>query len=162
MTAPGSDIRVFAEGTDRVVTTRTFNAPVAKLMRAHLEPDLIRQWMPSPGMVLEVCEIDARVGGALRLGWRLPDGGLMWVTGIYTEISATRIVHTERFEPDWTGGETTEIAEFTAQGDKTLLRNEMIYGSAAIRDATLESGQGEGMAECYMRLDTLLADKRAG
>jgi uncharacterized protein YndB with AHSA1/START domain len=157
MNVSGSDFRIFAEGTDRVVTLRTFHAPVAKVMRAHLEPDLIRLWMPGPGMILEICEIDARVGGALRLGWRMPDGAMMWVTGRYTEISATRIAHTERFDPDWTGGETLEITEFIAQGDKTLLRNEIIYHSTAARDAAMQTGQGEGTAECYLRLDAMLA-----
>jgi uncharacterized protein YndB with AHSA1/START domain len=155
MIPQGSDTRVFAEGTDRIVITRSFNASVAQLMRAHLEPDLLRQWMPGPGMVLEVCEIDARTGGGFRLGWRLPDGALMWVRGKYLEISANRIVHTELFEPDWTEGENIETTEFIAEGDRTLLRNENRFLTTAGRDATLASGMVEGMAQCYDRLGAL-------
>jgi uncharacterized protein YndB with AHSA1/START domain len=166
MTVPKSDFRIFGDGATSLVTTRSFNAPVASLKRAHLEPELLRQWMGSAEMPMEVCEIDARVGGEFRIGYRMQDGSMMWVFGTYTEITDTRIVHTEQFDPDWQGGQSIEAVDFIAQGERTLLRSEVRYASAATRDGALEAGPSDsddiGMAHVYDRLEAMLAGKSLG
>lgn len=163
MIAPKSDFRIFADGATSLVTTRSFPATVANLMRAHLEPALLRQWMGSAEMPLEICEIDARVGRDFRIGYRMQDGTMMWVFGTYTEITDTRIVHTEQFDPDWQGGQSIETVDFIAQGDRTLLRSEVRYASPAVRDGALGSGTDDGedigMAQVYDRLEAMLARK---
>ena len=168
MTSSKSDLRVFAEGATALVTTRSFPATVASLRRAHLEPALLRQWMGSAEMPMEVCEIDARVGGAFRIGYRMQDGTMMWVFGTYTELTDTRIVHTEQFDPDWQGGQSIETVDFITQGDRTLLRSEVRYATAQTRDGALGSGSDDGigdgtedvgMAKVYARLEALLAGK---
>lgn len=60
--------------TEREVTiTRVFDAPRATVFRAWTDADRLAQWWGPKGFTNPVCEIDARVGGAIRIHMRSPD-----------------------------------------------------------------------------------------
>jgi len=87
---------------------RVFDARAVLVFNAHTQPELIRRWLLGPdGWTMPVCEVDLRVGGGYRYTWRKADDSSEFsLGGTYREIEAPhRIVHTERFEPDWTGAE---------------------------------------------------------
>ena len=138
--------------------TRSFNAPAQMVFDAHTQPDLIKRWLLGPeGWTMPVCEVDLRVGGGYRYTWRKSaDGSEFSLGGTYREIEAPhRIVHTERFEPDWTGGEA--VCTFTLQDrdgvtDMTLT---VLYPSQQIRDGALQTGMMDGMEASYERLDRM-------
>jgi uncharacterized protein YndB with AHSA1/START domain len=46
---------------------RVFKAPAERLYRAFLEPEALAKWLPPGRCTLQVRELDARVGGALRM-----------------------------------------------------------------------------------------------
>jgi len=46
--------------------TREFDAPVDKVFRAHVDPDLLVRWLGSRGMEMRVDSYDCRTGGAYR------------------------------------------------------------------------------------------------
>ena len=49
-------------------------------------PKLLAQWWGPKGFTNPVCEIDARVGGALRIHMRAPDGSIYPMKGEIREI----------------------------------------------------------------------------
>jgi uncharacterized protein YndB with AHSA1/START domain len=158
MRAPGS-LRVTAVGDREVAIVRTFDAPRRLVFEAHTNPELVRRWLLGPpGWAMVVCEIDLRVGGAYRYLWRNVDGTQMGLGGIHREIVVPeRIVATQIFDDDWTGGEALSTLVLTERDGRTTLTNTMRYSSRAARDAVLETPMEQGLAAGYDRLATVLA-----
>src|SRR3990170_2344467 len=146
--------------TDReIVMTRVFDAPRTLVWDALTKPDLVTRWLLGPpGWSMPVCEIDLKVGGAFRYVWRHTDGTEMGMGGVYREIvPPERIVHTELFDQDWTGGETMVTTLLAQQGGRTTLTMTILYGSREARDAVLKTPMEQGVAHSYHRLAELLA-----
>ncbi|HMI96384.1 MAG TPA: SRPBCC family protein [Micropepsaceae bacterium] len=149
--------------TDReIMITRSFDAPRRLVFDAWTKPELIKRWLVGPeGWTMPVCEIDLRVGGAYRFVWRKTDGAEMGMRGVYREIVAPeRIVGTELFDMDWTGGETVSTIVLAEQGGKTTLTQTVLYSSKEARDGALRSNMTEGMESSYARLDAVLVTAR--
>src|SRR5262245_59633384 len=142
-----------------IVMTQTFDAPRELVFEAWTRPDLVKRWLYGPeAWKLAVCDIDLRVGGALRFVWRHTDGRTMGMGGVYREIAPPdRLVFTELFDEDWTGGETLVTMVFTERASKTTTTQTVLYSSQAARDAVLKSGMERGMVQSYDRLEALLA-----
>jgi uncharacterized protein YndB with AHSA1/START domain len=146
--------------TDReVVMTRKFDAPRASVFEAWTQPSLLKRWLYGPEeWPLEVCEIDLRVGGALRFVWRHREEGDMVMSGVYREITPfERLVFTEIWEQDWTGGETLVTLSFFEHDGQTTLTQTVRYSSRAARDAVLKTPMEKGVAQSYDRLAELLS-----
>ena len=93
-------------GDREIVITRAFDAPRELVFLCYSKPELLRRWYGLPDWTMTVCEIDFRVGGKWRFVTRAPNGFEMGSSGIYTAIEApVRIVNTEIYDQDWTGGE---------------------------------------------------------
>ncbi|MDH3262989.1 MAG: SRPBCC family protein [Paracoccaceae bacterium] len=154
MTAP---LAVAFEGDRTLRFTRSFAAPRPLVWRAFTEPELITQWLWARSAPMTLCEQDFRVGGHYRWGWALPRGGLMAVSGRFLEIAPPeKIVHTELFDEDWTGGETTVTTFLLDEGPATRMEMTVLYATPEARDRAAATPMAEGMEEGYARLDTLL------
>ncbi|MBO9559113.1 MAG: SRPBCC family protein [Caulobacter sp.] len=142
----------------RIVITRGFDASRDLVFACMTKPDLVKRWMTGPpGWTMPVCEIDLRVGGKYRYVWRNTEGQDMGMGGVYREIVAPeRIVSSELFDEDWTGGETIATQVLTERDGRTTLTTTVVYSSAAARDAALKTGMTEGMEMGYANLDALL------
>lgn len=148
-----------------ILITRYFDAPRERVFDCMSQPELLRRWLLGPpGWTMPVCEIDFRVGGRYRYVWRNTDGRDMGMGGLYREIlRPQRIVQTELFDDDWTGGETLSTSQLDELGGgKTTLSITVVYASKAARDGALFSGMTEGMEAGYARLDELMASLAAG
>lgn len=146
------------EGDTHVVVTRRFAAPPEAVYRAHLEPDLIRQWMLGPeGWTMPVCINDARPGGEICYEWSDGAGGGFHLTGEFIELQPfSRIVHVERmYLPDPTPDNHVETV-FAPDGSGTLMTMRMTVPDAATRAAMLASGMEHGMEAGYRRLDAMI------
>ena len=151
--------------TDReIVITRVFDAPRSLIFDCMSKPELVRRWLLGPpGYTMPVCEIDFRVGGRYRYVWRGPDGSEMGMGGVYREIvPSERIVQTELFDQDWTGGETVGTVLLTEEGSRTTLTITELYSSKEARDGALRTGMAEGMSAGYDRLAELLTSMMEG
>jgi uncharacterized protein YndB with AHSA1/START domain len=145
--------------TDReIVVTRVFNAPRTIVFDAFTKPELLKRWLFGPGgWTLEVCEVDLRVGGAYRYVWRNSNGVEMGMGGIHREVvPPERIVSTQLFDQDWTGGEAVGTLILTEQDGKTTLTNTLLYSSREARDAVLKTPMDKGMGASYDRLEEML------
>jgi len=142
-----------------ILITRAFDAPRNLVFDCVSKPELVKRWLLGPpGWTMPVCEIDLRVGGRYRYVWRHADKKDMGMGGVFREIvRPERIVQTELFDEDWTGGETVATTILTEQGGRTTLAITVLYTSKAAREGALSTGMTKGMEASYDRLAELLA-----
>jgi uncharacterized protein YndB with AHSA1/START domain len=72
-----------------------------------------------------------------------------------------RVVSTEIFDVDWTGGETVNVATLTEKAGTTTLEIRVKYATRQARDGALATGMTEGMEAGFKRLETMLASMAA-
>ena len=137
--------------------TREFDAPPAKVFRAHADPDLVVQWLGPRGLQMRVDHYDCRTGGSYR--YVHSDGEAEYgFHGCFHEVRPSElIVQTFTFEgfPD---GVALEKLFFEDLGDgRTRLTSTSLCDSFADRDAMLAGGMEVGVVQGYERLDELLA-----
>jgi len=149
-----------------VLVKRSFDAPVALVWRAYMEPDLLRRWCSGqPGWSMSVCEMDMRVGGRYRWRWRDDvDGQEFGFTGEVLEVVPhAKIVHTQIFDPGdlgvSMGGEPSIVTvTFQEAGGITNMTTTIKFASKADRDAAAATGMTDGMEVSYKQLDELLTE----
>jgi uncharacterized protein YndB with AHSA1/START domain len=153
--------------SDREVkVTRSFKAPRALVYRAYTEPQLVCRWLVgTPGWSMPVCDMDVRVGGRFQWRWRTDDGKQEFgFSGVFREIvPASRIVHTEAYEPGTLGGsypgeDAIVAVTFTEEGGVTTVTTLIDYGSKEARDGAVKTGMTDGMEMSYQQLDRLLGE----
>ncbi len=153
-----SKLTLQIEGDTHVVVTRRFAAPPEAVYRAHIEPELVRQWMLGPeGWTMPVCLCDARPGGQIRYEWSKGAGRGFHLTGEFLVLEPfRRIVHVERMHlPDPTPDNHIETI-FEADGAGTLMTMRMTLPDAKTRDAVLATGMEHGMEASYARLEKII------
>jgi len=138
--------------------TREFDAPPAKVFRAHADPALMVQWLGPRGLEMRVDHFDFRTGGSYRYLHR--DGEQEYgFHGCFHEVRPDEaIVQTFTFEgfPDGVALERL-VLEPLDGGARTRLVVTSLVDSFEGRDAFLASGMEKGVREGYERLDELLA-----
>jgi len=152
-------MKLVTSGDREVVVTRNFDAPRQMVWDAYTKPELLKRWLTGPpGWSFAVCEVDLRVGGKYRWVWRGPDGTEMGMGGVHKEVvPPERLVCTQLFDQDWTGGEAVGTMVFTEQGGKTTMTNTIRYATPEARAAVLKTPMEMGMSMGYDRLDDVLA-----
>jgi uncharacterized protein YndB with AHSA1/START domain len=135
---------------------REFDAPVAKVFRAHVDPDLFVQWNGPRDLEMVVDHFECRTGGSYRYVMGR-DGEEYGFFGSFHELRPDAlIVQTFCFEgvPD---GVALERLEFEDLGDgRTRLTATSLVDSFEGRDGFVASGMEVGVVEGYERLDDLL------
>ncbi|MFN8573973.1 MAG: SRPBCC family protein [Gemmatimonadaceae bacterium] len=151
-------VQVTTPSDHEVTITRTFDAPRTLVFKAFTTPELITQWLHGPeGWQMVTCTFDLRVGGKVRYAWQKAGGPSMGLTGTIREVKPPeRIVHTEIFDDDWTGGETRVTTTFNEDRGQTTVTINVRYASVEARDGALRTGMTEGMGATYRMLDELL------
>jgi uncharacterized protein YndB with AHSA1/START domain len=168
MTSPRQEPAQVSLPSDReVLVTRTFQAPRELVFRAWTEPELLKRWLTGlPGWSMPICEMDLRVGGRFRWGWRSEEDGVHFgFHGVFQEVDPpARIRHTEIFDPGSMGGSMTESGEaivtlsLEEHDGVTTARTLIAYASQEARDAALATGMTDGMEVSYKELDRLLSE----
>lgn len=155
---PPPQMTMRIQGDREVVFAREFGAPRELVFDAMSRPDLLKRWLTGPpGWVMSVCDVDLRVGGGYRYVWTGPGGAQMGMGGIHQEVvPPERVVVTQVFDEDWTGGEAIGTLTLIEKDGRTLMTNTIRYSSAAARDAVLKTPMEQGMAAGYHKLDQLL------
>jgi len=139
--------------------TRTFDAPRRLVFDAFTRPEMVKKWLFGPAeWPMVVCEIDLRIGGKLHYVWRHREKGDMGLSGVFRDVAVPeRLVNTELFDEDWTGGETLLTTTFAENNGRTTVVSTVRYSSQAARDAALKTPMVEGWSQGHDRLDELLA-----
>jgi uncharacterized protein YndB with AHSA1/START domain len=103
--------------------TRTFNAPPDRVFAAWVSAEVLRRWWHAEhDWDTPIAEVDARVGGAIRLVMRNPaDGSEYGGTGAYTLIEPPRrLSFTWTWDRDPTKTQLVEL-DFVDQGQRTTV-----------------------------------------
>jgi uncharacterized protein YndB with AHSA1/START domain len=136
---------------------REFDAPPEKVFRAHVDPELLVQWLGPRRNDMRIDHFDCRTGGAFRYA-HLNDGNEYGFHGCFHEVRPSDlIVQTFTFDgqPD---GVALERLIFEDLGDgRTRLTSTSLCESFEDRDGWMSSGMEEGVNDGYERLDELLA-----
>lgn len=136
--------------------TREFDAPPAKVFRAHAEPDLVAQWLGPRSTQSRIDSWDCRTGGSYRYV-SVFEGEEYAFFGSFHEVRpAELIVQTFTFvgQPDDVALERLVLEDLG--GGRTRLTSTSLVDSFEGRDAFLASGMEVGVREGYERLDELL------
>ena len=135
---------------------RTFGAPVARVFEAWTSVELLRRWYP-PGADWDTpfAEVDLRVGGALRLVMRSPEGEEFGGGGTYREITPpTRLVFTWSWDRRDVGvGMQLVEVDFIDNGDGTTT---VVMTNRGLDDAAARESHREGWEGSFDNLDRLL------
>ena len=136
---------------------REFDAPRAKVFRAHTDPELLVQWLGPRDLTMTIDHYDCRTGGSYRY-LHSKDGEEYGFHGSFHEVRPDElIVQTFTFE-GWPEGVALEKLVLEDLGDgRTRLTATSLCDSFADRDAMLSSGMDVGVNEGYAKLDDLLA-----
>jgi uncharacterized protein YndB with AHSA1/START domain len=138
--------------------TRTFDAPPEKVFRAHVDPELVVQWLGPRDLTMRVERYDCRTGGSYRFVHVRGDDEF-WFHGSFHEVrDGELIVQTFTFEgdPDSVALEKT-VFEPLDGGTRCRLVATSLVDSFEGRDAFVSSGMESGVVQGYERLDELLA-----
>ncbi len=158
-----SPLTISTPGDREVVIVREFDAPRELVFLCYSKPELLRRWYGMPDWTMPVCEMDFRVGGKWRFVSRSPDGFEMGTQGIYTAIEPpARIVQTETYDMDWTGGETLDTVTFDEEGGRTTVTTTILYATPEARAGAVATPMATGMEIGFTRLDAALAELQAG
>jgi uncharacterized protein YndB with AHSA1/START domain len=137
--------------------TREFDAPPAKVFRAHTDPELFAQWIGPRDLGTRIEHFDCRTGGAYRYTMTR-DGEEYGFHGSFHDVVPDRvIVQTFTYEgvPDSVALERLVLTDL---GDgRTRLVATSLVDSFEARDAFLASGMEGGVRDGYEKLDALLA-----
>ena len=150
--------KAFAER--EITITRVFDAPRALVFKAWTDAAMLAQWWGPKGFTNPVCELDPRVGGAIRIHMRAPDGAVYPMDGEIGEIvPPERLVFTNN-ALDGDGNRVTEgltTVTFTDEGGETKLT--LHTRGAAVVEIAVKYLQGMeyGWTQSIDKLQALLA-----
>ena len=136
---------------------REFDAPPEKVFRAHVDPDLVVQWVGPRDLEMKLDVWDPRTLGSYRY-IHSRDGEEYAFHGCFHEVRSPEvIVQTFTFEgePDAVALERMEFQDLG--GGRTRLVATSLVDSFEDRDAFVASGMEEGINQGYEKLDDLLA-----
>jgi len=141
------------DGRQEIVITREFDLPLELLFKAHVEPDIIEQWMGT-----KVLKLESKKQGAYRFETTDPRGSKYGFTGVIHELIPNgKIIRT--FEMENTPfGVQLEVYEFEKLGENSSRLNmHVIYESVAQRDQVLKLPFAQGINMAHNRIQDILS-----
>lgn len=142
-----------ATGSQELTITREFELPLELLFRAHVEPEIVAQWMGT-----NVIKLESKNHGSYQFETIDPRGGRHRFHGVIHEFAPERKI-TRTFEmEDKPFGVQLEVLTFERLMEATSrLHMHVIYESAAQRDEVLKMGMAPGINMAHNRLQDVAA-----
>jgi len=161
MTTSNSAVVTLPTAT-QILITREFDAPRDLVFRAHIDPELLVQWLGPRDLTMTIDRHDARDGGTWRYVQKDADGNEYGFHGVFHGTpSPDAIVQTFEFEgvPGHVMLDTTTLEQHDG---RTLMRTVSSFQSVEDRDGMIASGMERGVRDSGDRLAELLARQLAG
>jgi len=147
-----------------VTITRVFNAPRALVFEAWTDPTRLAQWWGPKGFTNPVCEIDARIGGKLRIHMRGPDGSIYPMKGEIREIVPPERLAFTNIAVDEAGNHVLEgftTVTFADEGGKTRLTLHTRASAVIEKAAAYLQGMEAGWTQSIDKLEALMTTTSA-
>jgi uncharacterized protein YndB with AHSA1/START domain len=147
-----------------LVTTRVFDASPERVYTAWTDPKQLARWFPPEGLTAPVCQLDVRVGGAMRIDMKGPEGEpfkgqLFPGRGVYREVVPNkRLAFT--FTPEMDGRAMPTVlmtVEFEDLAGKTKITIRQTLDTVAEFEEMVKTGMAEGLAESLGKLAGVLS-----
>lgn len=145
-------------GTPFLEIVRDFDAPPELVHRAHVEAELVAQWLGPREREIRIEEWDARPGGRYRYVHSSTDGDdfTAGFHGVFHTVEPTIVVQTFEWE-----GAPNEVALETLRLDdlgsgRTRLTRKAVFPSVAALEMALATGMSHGIHDSMDRLAELL------
>ncbi|MFC5060923.1 SRPBCC family protein [Actinomycetospora atypica] len=138
--------------------TREFDAPPSAVYRAHVDPELVVQWLGPRRLTMTLQRWEPETGGGYRYTHVGEDGVEHHFFGSFHELRPDeRIVQTFTYAgfPEGVALETMTLVPLP--DGRTRLEGFSLCDSFEARDGMLHSGMDEGVVEGYERLDEILS-----
>jgi uncharacterized protein YndB with AHSA1/START domain len=146
-----------------LVMTRVFDAPRELVFKAWTETKHVAQWWGPKRFTNPVCEMDVRVGGAIRIHMRAPDGVVYPMTGVFQEIVAPERLVFVSSALDDKGNSMFDVLStvtFADQRGKTALTLQLRVIKATAVAPQYLNGMEMGWTQSLDRLGEHLATKQ--
>jgi len=137
------------EGRQELMITRDFDLSLELLFKAHVEPELVAQWMGT-----NVLKLDTRKHGSYQFETADPKGNKHRFNGVIHQFIPNEKI-TRTFEMEGTPFEAQlEFLEFQKLSEDTSRLNmHIVYRSTSQRDQMLKMGMRQGMNMAHNRLE---------
>jgi uncharacterized protein YndB with AHSA1/START domain len=148
----------YGEGT--VVITRVFDAPRALVWQAWTDPKMLAKWFGPRGFTASVPELDARVGGALRVVMHGPDGNDYPMKSTFRELKAPERLVFSNIAIDNDGNHLLEgetIVTLTEAGGKTTMKMKSHAVGLVPASPQMLAGMEAGWTQSIDKMGELLA-----
>lgn len=141
------------EGKHDLLITREFDLPVELLFKAHVDPEIVAEWMGT-----NVVKLEARKHGGWRYETTDPKGNKHGFNGVFHEfIPDEKITRTFEME-NGSFGVQLEFLEFEKLTiDTSRLRMHVVYRSGALRDQMLQLPFRQGINMAHNRLQEVVS-----
>ena len=145
------------DGKQELTITREFDLPLELLFKAHVEPDIIEQWMGT-----KVLKLESKKHGGYQFETTDPRGNKHRFNGVIHEFSPNQKI-TRTFEMEnMPFGVQLEFLEFEKLTDDTCKLNmHVVYRSVAHRDQVLRLPFAQGINMAHNRLQDMLSKLKA-
>ena len=135
-----------------LVVRKTIRAPAERLFAAWTTPVELQHWWGPDGVTCIDPTVDLRVGGRYRIGNRLPDGTVLWISGEFEIIEPPhRLTYTWRLEGSTGTAERVTVRFMPHDGATDVVVTHERIATSALRDQHQQGWTGclTGLAE-YM------------
>lgn len=146
----------------KIIITRDFDAPLAKVWRAFSEREILDKWWAPKPWTIETKSLDFRPGGVWHFSMFGPDGVRHYWRVDYIAIEPQRSITTTGGAADehanLTGGTPPmgRVTEFAATATGTQVRITVNFQSEADFKTMAASGMLEGTSAMFNTLEELL------
>lgn len=156
MTNSARKATVTLPSATEIKVTREFAAPKDLVYKAWTTPDLIKRWWGAKRGVVNLAEVDLRVGGKWRYLATTDRGFEVGFHGVFREIVVNeRLVYTEVYEGVPGGDDDPPVVTLTLteSGGRTTLTSLTQLSSREVRDMIIKSGMEAGVQDAMDLLE---------
>ena len=139
---------------------RVYDAPAVAVFDAWTSEEVLRRWFHAgPDWSTSEASVDLRVGGAVRLVMREPDGETHGGGGVYTEVERpVRLAFTWIWDNDDEDRESLIEIDFEEDGGRTRVR----FAHSGLRDLEQARDHEDGWGKCFANLERALIEAGGG
>lgn len=139
---------------------RVYDAQATAVFDAWTSEEVLRRWFHAgTDWTTSEASVDLRVGGAVRVAMREPNGETHGGGGVYTEVdSPTRLAFTWIWDDDEEERESLIEIDFEESDGRTTVR----FTHAGLRDLEQARDHEDGWSRCFANLERALSADAGG